>query len=64
MNPTLKSALTHLLLIAIGAGALAVIAQLANFDFGPYQALATVVLSMLADAAKNLMSKNALASKK
>lgn len=63
MSPNMKSILLHLLLIGVGAAAVAIIAQLANYDFGPYQAIVTVVLSTLADAAKSLIAKNTLAAK-
>ena len=47
----------HLVIIAVCAGALAVIAQAQGWDFGGYQALATVALSTLADAVRGVVQR-------
>ncbi|MDA8114262.1 MAG: hypothetical protein M0Z43_06000 [Acidithiobacillus sp.] len=64
MSTKMKSVAQKLAIIFVAAGGLAVISQMAGWDFGPYQAVAAAAIAVISDALHGLIAKNALAAKK
>ena len=60
----IKSIAQKLAIIFIAAGGLAVISQVAGYDFGPYQAIAAAAIAIVSDALHGLIQKNAMAAKR